>query len=391
MSARESTSTHSRIIGLFPELLGVGGVQEAARLTAAALSEIAVRRGWSTDFLSINDPPGPHSVAVAGRAISFRGFGRAKISFVLSAIRCGRSAAKDVTPIIVAGHPNLAVPADWMQRVSPRAKTIVMAHGVEVWKPLPLFRRRALLRANLVLAPSRDTVRKLVDAQGMAAEKTRRLPWPLSAGFLRMADAPTGLPVPAAFPQVGLVILTVGRWASAERYKGADDLIRTIPQLQIAAPGLHLVAVGAGDDLPRLQQLANDLGIADRVHFLQNLSREEVAACYASADLFALPSTGEGFGLVYLEAMAFSKAVVGVACGGTTDVVEDGVNGLLVPPHDAGALSHALGRLLSDEPLREQLGRRGAEIVRRKYEFGVFRGELESILNDSSLWAQAMA
>jgi phosphatidyl-myo-inositol dimannoside synthase len=187
------------------------------------------------------------------------------------------------------------------------------------------------------------------------------------------------------------VILTVGRWASSERYKGADELIRAIPQLQAAVPGLHLVAVGVGDDLPRLRELATGLGIAGRVHFLENLSREEVAACYARADFFALPSTGEGFGLVYLEAMAFSKAVVGAAYGGTTDVVEDGVNGLLIPPHDAGALARALGRLLGDEPLRTQLGRRGAEIVRRKYEFGVFQAELERILSDSSLRKQAMA
>jgi phosphatidylinositol alpha-1,6-mannosyltransferase len=391
MTAPELTPQPLRIVGLFPELLGIGGVQEAGRLTAAALSEIALGRGCSVDFLTINDPAGPHSLAIAGRPISFRGFGRAKMSFVLSAIGRARAAAKDRTLIILAGHPNLAIPADWMQRASPRARTIVMAHGVEVWKPLPLFRRRGLLRANLVLAPSRDTVQKLVDVQGVAPEKARRLAWPLSAAFLRMADLPAGLPVPPAFPKVGPVILTVGRWASSERYKGADELIQAIPQLQIAAPGLQLAAVGGGDDLPRLRDLATRLGVADRVHFLENLSREEVAACYAHADLFALPSTGEGFGLVYLEAMAFSRAVVGVAFGGATDVVEDGVNGLLVPPHDAGALADALGRLLRDEPLREQLGRRGAEIVRRKYEFGVFRAELENILNDSSLRGQAIA
>jgi phosphatidyl-myo-inositol dimannoside synthase len=381
MTAPESTSPRNRIVGLFPELLGVGGIQEAGRLTASALGEIASRHGWSVDFLSLNDPPGPHSLAVAGRAISFRGFGRAKMSFVLSAMGRVRAAARGGTRIILAAHPNLAVPADWMRRARLRAKTIVMAHGVDVWKPLPFFRRRALLRASLVLAPSRDTVQKLVDVQGVAPEKARRLAWPLSAGFLRMADAPAGLPVPPTFPQAGPVILTVGRWASSERYKGADELIGAIPQLQAAAPGLHLVAVGAGDDLPRLRELAAGLGIANRVHFLENLSREQVAACYARADLFALPSTGEGFGLVYLEAMAFSKAVVGVACGGTTDVVEDGVNGLLVPPHDAGALAHALGRLLGDEPLRTQLGRNGAEIVRRKYRFDVFRAELETILD----------
>jgi glycosyltransferase involved in cell wall biosynthesis len=89
--------------------------------------------------------------------------------------------------------------------------------------------------------------------------------------------------------------------------------------------------------------------------------------------------------LVYLEAMAFSKAVVGAACGGTTDVVEDGVNGLLVPPSDANALTGALRRLLSDEPLRTQLGRRGAEIVRQKYQFGVFQTELEAILSNFGL------
>jgi phosphatidyl-myo-inositol dimannoside synthase len=380
MTAPDSTASSNRIIGLFPDLLGVGGIQEAGRLTARALSEIASRHGWSTDFLSLNDPPGTHSLDIAGRTISFRGFGRSKISFVLSAIRRARTAAKFGTPIMVAGHPNLAVPADWAQRASPRAKIVVMTHGVEVWKPLASFRRRALLRANLVLAPSRDTVRKVVDVQGVGPEKVYRLAWPLSASFLRMANAPTSLPVPASFPHAGFVILTVGRWASSERYKGADELIRAIPQLQAAFPGLQLVAVGGGDDLPRLRDLASGLGVAARVHFLEKLSREEVAACYSRAGLFALPSTGEGFGLVYLEAMAFSKAVVGVACGGTTDVVEDGVNGLLVPPHDAGALAHALGRLLRDEPLCTQLGERGAEIVRRKYRFDVFQAELETIL-----------
>ena len=385
MTTPESTRPRNRIVGLFPELLGIGGVQEAGRLTAAALSEITLCRRSSADFLSLNDSPGSHSLGVAGHAISFRSFGRAKISFVLSGIGRVRRAANDSIPIILAGHPNLAVPAGWMQRASSRSKTVVMAHGMEVWAPLPLFRRRALLRADLVLAPSRDTVQKLIEVQGIAPERARRLAWPLSSGFLRMADAPAVLPVPRGFPQSCPVILTVGRWASSERYKGADELIRAIPQLQAAVPGLQLVAVGGGDDLPRLRELATGLGIGDRVHFLENLSREEVAACYSRADLFALPSTGEGFGLVYLEAMAFSKAVVGVACGGTTDVVEDSVNGLLVAPHDANALTHALRRLLSDESLRTRLGRRGAEIVRQRYQFDVFQAELETILGSPSL------
>ncbi|MBZ5696708.1 MAG: glycosyltransferase family 4 protein [Acidobacteriia bacterium] len=385
MTAPESTFQENRIIGLFPELLGVGGIQEAGRLTATALSEIASRHGWSTEFLSLNDPPGLHSFDSGGRTIALRGFGRAKVRFALAAIGRARSCRKDGACIVLAGHPYLAVPVGWMQRACPRLKTVVMSHGVEVWTPLPSFRRRALLRANLVLAPSRDTAQKLAHVQGVPSDRIRRLAWPLSPSFLRMAATPADLTLPEAFPRQGRSILTVGRWAASERYKGTDELIRAIAQLRATLPDLHLVAVGGGDDLPRLRKLAADLAVADCVLFLENLSREEIAACYAGADLFALPSTGEGFGLVFLEAMAFAKPVVGAACGGTTDVVEDGINGLLVPPGDAGALARALYGLLSDESLRRELGARGAEIVRQKHGFDAFQAELQSLLADPRL------
>jgi glycosyltransferase involved in cell wall biosynthesis len=260
-------------------------------------------------------------------------------------------------------------------------KTVVMSHGIEVWKPLPGFRRRALVGADVVLAPSSDTAKKLIDVQGVARDKVRKLPWPINPAFLRMADSPASLPLPAAFPQ-GRVILTVGRWAASERYKGADELIRAVAQLQSEIPDLHLVAVGGGDDLPRLRKLAADVGVTGRLLFLENLSREQVGACYSRADIFALPSTGEGFGLVFLEAMAFAKPVVGASCGGTTDVVEDEVNGLLVRPQDSEQLAHSLSRLLRDESLRERLGRRGGQIAREKYRFDIFQSELERILGD---------
>jgi len=384
MSAREAAARTRRVIGLFPGLVGAGGVQEAGRLTAAALQEGALRRGWSCEFLSFNDPRGAHSLETGAGTIGIKGFARSKIRFVLAAMSRTRSAGKIGPAVVLAAHPHLAVPARWMKAVSPRLKVIVMAHGVEVWKPLASSRRRALLDADLVLAPSRDTLQKLVEVQDVPPEKVRQLPWPLNPGFLRMAAEPVDLPVPPEFPH-GRIILTVGRWAASERYKGADELIGAIAQLHGSVAGLHLVAVGGGDDLPRLRKIAHELGVADRVHFLENLSREQIAACYAKAEIFALPSTGEGFGLVFLEAMAFSKPVVAAAAGGATDVVEDGINGLLVPPGDAARLAQALDRLLGDESLRGDLGKRGAEIVRQKYSFEVFEAELETILDASGL------
>src|ERR1700691_6099252 len=369
-----------RIIGLFPGFLGVGGVQEASRQTATALDAIAKENGWRTRFLALNDPPGDGRFAWGGSEVSFRGFGRAKIPFVLSAaiLRWGN------TRIVLAAHPNLARPAACVKAFSSPLRMIVMAHGVEVWSPLSAVRRRALLCADLVLAPSSDTAKKLVAVQGIPSQRTRRLPWILSPNLVHMAEAPALLPLPHDFPK-GSVILTVARWAASERYKGADDLIRATAQLRTAVPDLHLVVVGSGDDIPRLRELASDIGAHDRVHFLEGLSQEELGACYAHADVFALPSTGEGFGLVFLEAMAFARPIVAAAAGGSTDLVEDGVNGLLIPPGDQPALAKALQGLLADDSLRVALGQRGAEIVRGKYRFDLFQSQLATILASCGL------
>lgn len=381
MTASESKARTKTIVGLFPELLGVGGIQEAGRLTAAALEKISLRRNdWSTYFQSLSDPPGAQDFETAGEKVSLRGFGHSKVRFVVSAIRQSRRAAR----VVLAAHPHLALPAAGTKWFSPQLKTIVMSHGLEVWKPLPWLRRRALLSADIVLAPSSDTAQKLAEIQGVPPDRIRKLAWPLNPDFLRMADARTDFPLPKEFPR-GRVILTVGRWAASERYKGADDLIRAMAQLRMKFPGLHLAAVGEGHDLPRLKKIAADLGVSECVRFLVGLSRQEIAACYARCEIFALPSTGEGFGLVFLEAMAFGKPLVGAACGGTTDVVEDNVNGLLIPPGDSGRLTEALVRLLQDELLRTKLGQRGAEIVRGNYSFEIFQSKIELILEECGL------
>jgi phosphatidylinositol alpha-1,6-mannosyltransferase len=364
------------IVGLFPELLGVGGVQEAGRQTVAALDQMARESGRALDLLSLNDLAGPDVLHVEEREIPFTGFGRAKIRFVQSVL--GRARAD--TRIVLAAHPHLALPA-WLMKIrAPALNTIVMSHGIEVWKPLPRLRRLALQRADRVLAPSSDTARKLVDVQSVAQEKIRKLAWPVNSVVLRLADDSRKLRLPPGFPR-GQVVLTVGRWAATERYKGADSLIEAVAQLRASMPELHLVAVGRGDDLPRLRELASDRRIADRVVFLEGLSTELLAACYAHCDVFALPSTGEGFGIVFLEAMAFGKPVIGADSGGISDFVADNVNGLLVPPRDQRRLVEALACLLRDPPLRARLGKQGAETVRRKYGFAAFERDLEAIID----------
>lgn len=377
------TPANVTVIALFPELLGIGGIQEAGRQSARVLNELARERGWEVQMLSLNDVLGEHCLTSVDHPICFRAFGRRKISFVLCMIRKGMSFKKNDVHLVIAAHPNLALPAWLMKIFSGHLKTIVMAHGVEVWKHLPSIRRSALSHADLILGPSTDTVQKLAEVQGIAPQKIQKIAWPLSPEFLAMAECPERFTLPPAFPQ-GRVVLTVGRLASVERYKGIDDLIHATALLRATALSFHLVVVGEGDDLPRLRQLAIDAEVTDSVHFLGRLPTEELAACYANAVIFAMPSSGEGFGLVFLEAMAFAKAIVGTACGGTTDLVEHGVNGLLVPPGDIQKLAGALESLLENDAIRTTLGRRGAELVRERYRYEGFKIELAQILSETS-------
>ena len=107
MTAPARATSAGQIIAIFPELLGVGGVQEAGRMTARALFDIAKARGYSTEFLSLNDAPGLHELNAAPMIdgvtdIALTGFGRAKARFTLSAMRRGRAAFRELAPQLQA-------------------------------------------------------------------------------------------------------------------------------------------------------------------------------------------------------------------------------------------------------------------------------------------------
>ena len=372
------------LIGLFPELDAPGGVQRAGRHLASVLTEFAASRGMECRILSLNDGPELKRLAVAGREIAFTGSERAKGRFLSAAIRTARrpvAKGKSKTKIVVAGHANLAPVVRAMKFAAPRLKSIICTHGVEVWEPLTRLRRMALRRADVVLAPSRYTADQVAAVQGVATEKIRVLPWALDPQFETLAGNAAKAAVPANFPE-GQVVLTVGRWRRDERYKGMDTLITALPRLMSRWPELQLAAVGDGDDREWLQDLAEENGVGMHVHFLSGLSYEELAACYAHCEIFALPSKGEGFGLVYLEAMACGKPVIGGAHGGAPEVIEDGKTGYLVQHGDAVQLATAIETLLADPDLQKEMGRRGKQRAENQFRFSAFAKSFRKILRE---------
>jgi glycosyltransferase involved in cell wall biosynthesis len=383
MTATPNHESSPRIAGLFPQLTGFGGIQQASRQFVCALQNILARRNGALDLLGLNDPTGPQTLSLDRHTIHFEGFARAKIRFVLRALRL----ATKHPEILIAAHPNLAQPAAWMKKLTPRTKTIVLCHGVDVWEPLPPQRRKALLAADIALVPSSFTAKKLEEIQNFPTAKIRILPWPINAAMLKRStpENRATLKPPREFPQ-GRVILAVGRWDSKEKYKGADDLIHALPQLMKSFPNLQLALVGRGDDIPRLKSIATEQNVSASVHFLENIADDDqLAACYAHSEIFALPSTGEGFGIVFIEAMSFGLPVVGANAGGVTDIIKNEHNGLLVPPKNSEALTQALTRLLNDQYLRKNLGQNALQTVHDKYLFAALESGLEQLLQECGL------
>jgi phosphatidylinositol alpha-1,6-mannosyltransferase len=343
-------------------------------MTAAVLAAFAAQRNESYTFLSLNDPVAFHTLRIGAQEFSFDGFGRSKARFLFSAL----GAALRRPSLVIALHPNLGPIVTATRFCAPPVRTVIFAHGIEVWTPLGRMRERALRNSDLVIAPSNDTARQLRATQGVAEERIRRVAWSLGPEFGVTTASKRFPPLPRDFPR-GRVILTVGRWDAAEAYKGVDHLIAAMPALVKATPDAQLVAIGSGSDLPRLNQLAQQSGVAGNIHFLQALEQEELLSAYNSCDIFALPSGGEGFGLVFLEAMAHGKPVVGGAHGGTPDIIEDGVSGYLVQHGNVPQLTARLHQLLTDEVLAQRMGAKALERVRLNYTFERFSRELDAL------------
>ena len=149
--------------------------------------------------------------------------------------------------------------------------------------------------------------------------------------------------------QSSKVILTVGRLAAAERYKGFDQVIELMPQLLKRFPTLKYLIVGDGDDRARLEAKAGALGVSDRVVFTGHIPETEKVAHYNLADVYVMPSTGEGFGIVLIEAAACGVPVVGSRVDGSREALLDGRLGRLVDPAQADELLDAVSAVLAKD------------------------------------------
>ena len=246
--------------------------------------------------------------------------------------------------VVFCGHVYMA-PLAWIVARLARARFWVQAHGAETWIGRRNVVRQAIESADMVTTVSRGTRHILMSWANLSPERVRVLPDTVRDVF-QPGPRPEDL---AARLQLGPgpVLLTVGRLSATERYKGHEQIFAVLPTLRERFPNLVHVIAGAGDDSERLEARARELtGGAEAVRFLGFVPEDELPDLYRLADLFVMPSSQEGFGIVYLEAAACGLKVVGGAGGGSSDAIPDERIGVVVDPEDGKALAEAIARLL---------------------------------------------
>ena len=250
---------------------------------------------------------------------------------------------------VFCGHINLAPLIQTLCKPLGISYT-VLTYGKEVWDTLPAIKQKALQHADRVWTISRYSRDRLCLANAIDSSRVDLLPC--------IVDGDTFTPGVKSSDLIeryqlagAKVLMTVARLWSGDPYKGVDVTIRALPEIIQSFPQVKYLVIGRGDDQPRLAQLAEDLRVSDRVIFAGFVSTEALADHYRLADAYIMPSQ-EGFGIVYLEAMACGVPVLSGDADGSADPLQDGELGWRVPHRDPAAVAAACIEILKGEDPR---------------------------------------
>ncbi|MEG4515755.1 MULTISPECIES: glycosyltransferase family 4 protein [unclassified Microcoleus] len=226
----------------------------------------------------------------------------------------------------------------------------ILTYGKEVWEPLAPKYQTAMRQAETIWTISKYTRDRSCEINQLNPEKFHIVPCTVDENIFTTGQKPQDL-----LEQYNLVgakiLMTVARLRSTDIYKGVDVTIQALPQIAKTFPNVKYLVIGRGDDRSRLAKLADDLGVTERVIFAGFVPTDNLAAHYQLADAYVMPSQ-EGFGIVYLEALACGVPVLAGDADGSADPLQDGKLGWRVPHRDSAAVAVACVEMLRGEDKR---------------------------------------
>ena len=331
-----------------------GGIQTHNRTQVQALR--LCRPNEPLTALVLNDAP-HEAAAHEWRGLRRRGFARSRWRFALGAL----SAAWQQRPSrVILGHRNFLPLAPLLRAAAPGSERWLLTYGIEAQPRLSTLEWWCLASCERVFAISPYTAATFREAGAQARIEL----WPCSL--------PWDWPLPEASPPrltPPYRLLAVSRLAPPERYKGIDHVIQAVALLRRRGVPVLLDIVGDGADRERLEALVVRVQASGHVTFHAEVSPAELHRRYAACDLFVLPSAGEGFGIVYLEALSHARPVIAADAAGAPFVVQPGRTGWLVPFRRPDLLAQCISERLREPGATTELARAGREVALARFSF----------------------
>lgn len=358
-----------KILMLVVDMFNPGGVQQYTRDLCGALTD----KFNESEFIVISlydshDNPGAGHWKNMNIKFCAQGTGIKGISKILFIIKTALAIVRERPHFLICGHVDLSPLAVFLKKIF-HLKYAVLTHGADVWDIKSGAKYRGLKNADIIVTVSRYTGRKLI-ANGIDENRIEYLSDMVDTSLFYPKRPEAGL-----IERLGLrdkrVLLTVGRLHPDERYKGHDIMLNVLQRLD--KKYIWLI-VGDGDDLPRLKRKAKELNLIGRAIFLGWVGDTGLADYYNLCDCFIMPSKGEGFGIVFLEALACGKPVIGGNKDGSLEPLLGGRLGFTADPDNIESIISAIDSVftasddrVNPERLREEVENNfGIENFKRK-------------------------
>lgn len=365
----------------FLNLIGfsqTGGLEKFNRCFMKALDELSSELHYSSNAASLYDTVANEQYYPSKQ---YKGFNQSLAKFVPSTILAGLS--KDV---IILGHINLAVIGWVIKTLAPSKKLMVICHGIEVWQSVTGIKKKMLQKADRVLAVSDYTKQQIVEKQGVPAEKVSVFHNTIDPyfDFPKQFGKDKELMARYDIADNDYVVYTLCRLSSKEQYKGYDAVIKAIGKLVVKHPQIKYLLAGKYDNVEkvRLDKLIAENDLQSNVIFAGYIKDEEVTKHYQLADVFIMPSKGEGFGIVFIEAMACGRNVVAGNADGSKDALRNGELGVILDADNVDAIAAAIAEKIEN---KEKYDAVYAADLQQKvighFGFAAYKQKLKGILN----------
>ncbi len=324
---------------------GVGGIEKFNRAFLKALQEVGKEKGIEVKAYSVYDEEVDKKYFDPAL---FKGFEGNKIRFLVESIVEGLR-----SDIVILGHINLSPVGLAIKKMNGRTKIFLIAHGIDVWRNLSKLKKWIINNSDMILSVSNFTKRKIIENNNVPHDKILIFPNTIDPYFKIPSNTlkPEYLLKRYKLTKETKVILTVARLSSSERYKGYDKIIQVLPEVIKEIPEVKYLLVGKGDgeEMERLKEIIKNLNLVEYVVLAGYVPDEELTDHYLLSDVFVMPSKKEGFGIVFLEAMACGIPVIAGNKDGSVDALMNGELGTLVDPDNIQEISRAIIKALKGE------------------------------------------